>query len=149
MQTALLANMTQAELDWHFSDRGPFPITSNTRTLFRTEQIDPEAFGIILEDPNEYPWLVDQLGEDSQDLAVINRFWEFLGQTNPENDHPLPITPDPLQIFAWENPLPEPPELIRSRAYRLGINEEGLDEIRVFLDDIFGQEIVQMWNHAA
>ena len=139
MQSVLLSNMSQAEMDWHFSDEGPFPVSSNTRSLFATEQIDPVAFGLILNDSTEYEWLVDQLAENSDDLTKINRFWDFLGQIQPEDDHPLPVSPPPLHAFAWNNPLPEPPEIIRTRAFGYRLNRQDMDEIRVFLDNIFDE----------
>ena len=63
---------TQGEWFWRLGLAG---ISDNTIELFETEQIDGEAFGLIMQDPTEY-WLEEQLGEDSEDFVALRVLWE-------------------------------------------------------------------------
>mgnify|MGYP001352147995 CR=1 FL=1 len=74
--SALEINYTQyftpGEWFWRLGLAG---VSDNTIELFEREQIDGEAFGLIMQDPTE-DWLKEQLGEDSVDFVVLRDLWE-------------------------------------------------------------------------
>ena len=73
--TAFEVNYTQyftrGEWFWRLGQAG---ITDNTMRLFDQEEIDGEAFGMMMMD-NEETWLEDTLGEESSDLVTLTNMW--------------------------------------------------------------------------
>ena len=54
---------------------GQADISENTLRLFDEEEIDGEAFGIMMTDNQDYAWLQENLGQLSSDLEKLNALW--------------------------------------------------------------------------
>ena len=135
-----LHGITNGEFDWLLTEI--YPVSRNTLDLFHREEIDAEALGLMMADPEERAWLVDNLGEDSTDISELTRLWDTKMSNYFQtvfNLPPLPVTPPPRTVNLEDI---APPPLVRTRRSEFDFLSENWESTRLVLNDLFDIPIV-------
>ena len=135
-----LHGITNGEFDWLLAEI--YPVSRNTRDLFHREEIDAEALGLMMADPEERAWLVDNLGENSTDISELTQLWNAKMNNYFQtvlNLPPLPVTPPP-RVENLEDLAP--PHLVRTRRSEFDFLSENWESTRLVLNDLFDMPVV-------